>query len=351
MTDRQTRRRYLTAIGTATAVGLAGCSDDGTSGETATSGTATGTEDSSDQATTRVEVISAVGADISDGAIGSVEITVGKATESGNIDLSATTLQFVHASGSTDLTFGSTGGSGSATAFGVESIQDEDGSLEGDAPTLNDAADRAQLVLDTGAVTGDGLGEGETATVSLTTQSGGTTQLSLAVPETLSGTDAVDIYESSEPIGEESTDSEDTSQETNQLNVVGTVGTVDGDTISSVEMTVGRAPGAGDIDLSQTTIAWVATSGSYDLTIESSTSDEESFSVTTVLDEDGSIEDDTTLNDDSDRANIVIDLAAFGASLEEGSTATAQLTTASGGTTEVRLVVPETLSGSEAVSL
>jgi len=150
-------------------------------------------QQSSDQVTNRLEVVNIVGTEISDGTIGSVEIVVKKAPGANNIDLSTTTAQFVHSSGSTDLAFGSTGGSGSASEFGVRSIQDEDGSLQGDSPTLNDPADRAQLVLNTGAIVSErgGLGEGDTATVRFNTQSGGTTEARLVVPETLSGSEAV----------------------------------------------------------------------------------------------------------------------------------------------------------------
>lgn len=138
---------------------------------------------------------------------------------------------------------------------------------------------------------------------------------------------------------------------TNRLAVINTVGSVDGDSISSVEVTVGRGPESGETDLSQTTISWVGSSGSYTLTSESSGTGDANFSVAAVQDEDGSIEDDGVLNDDADRAMVTIDLDAFGATLEEGSTATAQLTTPSGGSTELRIVVPETLSGQDAVSL
>jgi len=151
------------------------------------------TEEGTDEVTNRLQEVSSVGTDITDSTIGRVEIVVKKAPGAGDIDLSTTTVQFVHASGSTDLTFGAVGGNGSATEFGVQSIQDEgERSLVGDSPTLDDPADRAAVVLDTsvGAVTDGSLGEGDTATVRLTTASGGATEIRLVVPETISG-DAV----------------------------------------------------------------------------------------------------------------------------------------------------------------
>jgi len=196
-----TRRQYLTAVGVTAVAGVAGCSggqaDEEEASETAETET-TETQQtetaSGSQVTNRLQEVSAVGTDISDRTIGSVEIVVKKAPGANNIDLSVTTAQFVHSSGSTDLTFGSTGGNGSATEFGVESAQDDgETSLQGDSPTLDDPADRAALVLDTGAIISGsgGLVEGDTATVQLNTESGGTTELRLVVPETLSGSEAV----------------------------------------------------------------------------------------------------------------------------------------------------------------
>ncbi|MDS0282556.1 hypothetical protein [Haloarcula onubensis] len=146
-----------------------------------------------DRVTNRLQVVSAVGTDISDGTIGSVELVVKRAPGADDIDLSRTLIQFVHSSGSTDLTFGA---AESAFRFGVQSIQDAgETSLQGEAPTLDDPADRAKLVVDTsaGAVTDGALTEGDTASLQIITQSGGTTEARLVVPETLSDADAVSL--------------------------------------------------------------------------------------------------------------------------------------------------------------
>ena len=148
-------------------------------------------QQSSDQVTNRLQEVSAVG-EVTGDSITRVEITVKKAPGANNIDLSTTTLQFVHSSGSTDMTF--VDGSPTATEFSVESIQDEGGqSITGSSPVLNDPADRARIVLDTSLIVSGGLGEGDTATIQINTQSGGTTEVRLVVPETLSGTSAVTL--------------------------------------------------------------------------------------------------------------------------------------------------------------
>jgi len=161
-------------------------------------------QQSSDQVTNRLDVVNTVGI-VDGGAIDRVEITVKRAPGANNIDLSATTLQFVHSSGSTDLTFGSTqtstsgDGPSDSTTFDVVEIQDEGGGSSidagSDSAVLDDPADRATIVISTvssGEVT-DGFAEGDTATVRMNTQSGGTTEVRLVVPQTLSGSSAVTL--------------------------------------------------------------------------------------------------------------------------------------------------------------
>jgi len=151
-------------------------------------------QQSSDQVTNRLQEVSSVGqVNTTSGNISTVNITVKRAPGANNIDLSTTTLQFVHSSGATDLTYDSS--DPSATTFNVSAIQDEGGdSIVSGSPVLNDPADRARIVLDAEAiVNGNGLSEGDTATIQINTQSGGTTEVRLVVPETLSGSDAVNL--------------------------------------------------------------------------------------------------------------------------------------------------------------
>ena len=154
-------------------------------------------QQSSDQVTNRLQVVSAVGEDISGDSVQTVRVTVKKAPGAGNIDLETTTLQFVHSTGSTDITFGSyqDSGTGSATSFAVTDVQDADDSISSGGVVLNDPADRAQIILDADSIVSStsGLEEGDTATVQVNTQSGGTTELRLVVPETLSGASAVNL--------------------------------------------------------------------------------------------------------------------------------------------------------------
>jgi flagellin FlaB len=168
-------------------------------------------QQSSDQVTNRLEVVSAVGTQINsdENSVDLIELTVRKAPGAGNIDLGATTLQMVHSSGSYDLTYGGTGADSTqdageapnSTYFNVSTVQDDDTSIE-DSQVLNDPSDRATIYVDADDIIGDsddqsydgnGLSEGSTATIRINTQSGGTTELRVVVPETLSSDSAVSL--------------------------------------------------------------------------------------------------------------------------------------------------------------
>nr|WP_284006940.1 archaellin/type IV pilin N-terminal domain-containing protein [Halomicroarcula sp. YJ-61-S] len=161
------------------------------------------------------------------------------------------------------------------------------------------------------------------------------------------------LQSSAEETGQQSSD-----QVTNRLEVVNTVGdniNQNDKVIHTVEVTVKKAPGAANIDMGSTIAQWVDTSGSYDLTYASS-ADASSFSINTVQDDDDSITDSQVLNDPSDRATLIFDAQAIRGGngddgIGEGETATIQLNTQSGGTSTVRIVAPETLSGNSAVTL
>lgn len=179
-------------------------------------------QQSSDQVTNRLEVVTTVGTQINEAenTVGLLEMTVRKAPGAGNIDLGATTLQVVHSSGSYDLTYAPNlplcspllGGcftdpttSPNSESFNTSTVQDDDTSIA-DRQVLNDPSDRATIYVDIDDLTTDptisddnkndetspptGLQAGETATIRLTTQSGGTTEIRLEAPETLSS-DAV----------------------------------------------------------------------------------------------------------------------------------------------------------------
>ena len=149
------------------------------------------------------------------------------------------------------------------------------------------------------------------------------------------------------------------SQVTNRLVEVSTVGNVTGSsTIDWVNMTVRLAPGSEDVNLNDTTMQWVGSDGSTQLVSDrlGNSSDYGTFNWTALRDgpdDDQSISDDDTLNDPVDRAVIQIDADETNnpGTLSAGDSVELQMDTRSGGQTTVTLVVPDSLSGKDTVSL
>jgi flagellin FlaB len=138
-------------------------------------------EESASQVTTRLGVVNVVGTDISGDAVGTVEVTVRSTSQSGQIDLGETVAQWLGPGGAADLTKAETADS---DHFSVVAARDDDDSIDGDG-VLNDPSDRATLRFDAAAINGDGLASGETVTIQLNTQTGGTTDVHLVIPEQL----------------------------------------------------------------------------------------------------------------------------------------------------------------------
>ena len=139
-------------------------------------------------------------------------------------------------------------------------------------------------------------------------------------------------------------------QVTSRLTVINTVGTDVTDTVDAIAITVRRASGSGDIDVGSATVQWLGPSGAVDLSL-GATADAARFSMRSAQDDDGSIADSDTLNHPSDRATLRFDAAAIGGGLPPGATATLRVTTATGGTTTLHIVVPDPLSPTSSLAL
>jgi len=165
-------------------------------------------------------------------------------------------------------------------------------------------------------------------------------------------------------------------QVTNRLQVVDIAGTDivkdgEGFEVTTVDVTVKRAPGSGNVDLSTTTAQWVSSGGSYNVLSYTAaegpggSSGDAGFITSTLQDDDDSISNSNALNDQADRAIIRFQTDSVPNSAEEddlngklvsgdlteGSSAEIRLTTQAGGETTATVVVPESLSGKSAVSL
>ena len=151
----------------------------------------------------------------------------------------------------------------------------------------------------------------------------------------------------------EQTGQQSSGQVSDRLQEVTTTGQVNSneDGITKVNMTVKIAPGAGEVDLRNTTVTWIGPSGTYRLTHSNVTAGDGSFNVSKFKDADDSI---PVLNDPDDRLTMefkVNDFAGANKDLGEGESVTVEITTMSGGSTSVRFTVPESLGGKTSVSL
>jgi len=147
----------------------------------------------------------------------------------------------------------------------------------------------------------------------------------------------------------EQTGQQSSQQVTDRVTVISETATsIDGTGVAEVQLNVKRAPGAGDIDLSQATLQWVGPDGAVDITEGDHTSSDDQFSVTPV---DGS---GSTISADSEVYTISLSLDGSPsppAHLTAGEEASIRITTASGGTTSVTLSAPSSLSDKTVVDL
>jgi len=132
------------------------------------------------------------------------------------------------------------------------------------------------------------------------------------------------------------------------------------DTIGALEITVSKAPGASNIDLSEVTIQQTDDTGTFDLVYEgvfTAGAQDGAFDVAALKDEDSSL---PVVNSVDDRLIIELDMGTntlgsptnvYGQELSEGASARIQINTQQGASTTERIVVPQSLSGEEAVAL
>jgi flagellin FlaB len=157
-------------------------------------------QESQEQVTNRLQVLSATGektGSSGDGALGNVSLTTTKAPGADDIDLSEVTVQWVDDTGTYNLVSENSDDTNAAGVFQIEPFKDEDTS----SPVVNSPDDRINLVFvleDTDVDTADQTGvpaldEGDSATLRLTTSSGTASTERLVVPESLSGTTAVNL--------------------------------------------------------------------------------------------------------------------------------------------------------------
>jgi flagellin FlaA/flagellin FlaB len=153
-----------------------------TAGFLQTKSEATG-EEASAQVSNRVTVVSAAGNVTDAQDIDFVNVTVMRAAGAENINLSEATVQWIGPDEATTLTHSD---STTATEFNTTDVKG------GNNPVLATQDSRINIVIDSSKV-GSGLGEGQQAQLTITTQFGSQTEYWVSVPESLQGKNVVKL--------------------------------------------------------------------------------------------------------------------------------------------------------------
>jgi flagellin FlaB len=131
------------------------------------------------------------------------------------------------------------------------------------------------------------------------------------------------------------------------LNVHGTVG--ESSDIDNMTLTVRLAAGSGAVDMNETSIKYLSDENVVTLTnttagTGSAFADADNFALEMITDDDGSF---GVLNSLSDRYNVIIDTEAIedGTGLDTGEKVRLEITSRTGGTTQVILTMPQQLAG------
>jgi flagellin FlaB len=168
------------------------------------------------------------------------------------------------------------------------------------------------------------------------------------------------LQATAEDAGQESVD-----KVTNRLDVVNQHGNVstNGDKVNRIKLTARLAAGSGAVSLNQTTIKYVSDEEAKNLVFNNTSSDSAGtdsdpanltgteFTAETLEDDDESFE---VLNQQSDRFEIVINTAQiedgnkYDGGLGTGDTVDLEITSRSGGSTQVILTMPQQLAGKDA---
>ncbi|QCC48190.1 archaellin/type IV pilin N-terminal domain-containing protein [Halobellus limi] len=138
---------------------------------------------------------------------------------------------------------------------------------------------------------------------------------------------------------------------TNRVDVVNTHGQVQDSSIENITMTVRLAAGSGAVDMNETSIKYISDETVQTLTNTTAgaakgNADDTNFALTKITDDDGSF---GVLNSQEDRYNVHINATAIEGSsgLDTGEQVRLDITSRTGGTTQVILTMPQQLAGKD----
>ena len=152
-------------------------------------------QESVDKVTNRVEVVNSHGTVGVNDTIANVTMTVRLAAGSSAVDMNSTSIKYLSDNEVVTLTNSSkslTNPAGNAKNFNLSEVKgtDEDGSFG----VLNSGADRYEVTINASAIEGDssedtydGLSTGDQVRLDITSQTGGTTQVIITMPQQLAG--------------------------------------------------------------------------------------------------------------------------------------------------------------------
>lgn len=161
-------------------------------------------QEAGDRVSDRLVVVNTVGDHVDDGEITVINMTVKQAPGSNDVDLNATTLQFISDAAIVTLVNAERvpNSNTDGATFATRAVEDDDGSIA-DGQLINSPEDRAVIMLDLGEnsdyISGadasevGNMTESETATIDITTRSGGVTTETLTVPSSLSNRSSVSL--------------------------------------------------------------------------------------------------------------------------------------------------------------
>lgn len=151
-------------------------------------------QESVDKVTNRVEVVNEHGTVGNKDTISNVSLTIRLAAGSSAVDMDSTSVKYISDREVTTLTNSSsslTNSAGNATHFNLTAVEETDS--DDSFGVLNDGGDRYVLTINASAIEDggkyEGLETGDQIRLDITSQTGGTTQVILTMPQQLAGKD------------------------------------------------------------------------------------------------------------------------------------------------------------------
>jgi len=152
-------------------------------------------QESVDKVTNRVEVVNQHGIVGNNSTVKQLNLTIRLAAGSSAVDMNSTSIKYLSDDQVTTLTNSSNGNAAGSETFKLTEVEGTDS--DDSFGVLNSGADRYVVTINAGAIeeesgytdNEEGLSTGDKVQLDVTSQTGGTTQVILTMPQQLAGTD------------------------------------------------------------------------------------------------------------------------------------------------------------------